>query len=209
MLMEESLIGEMCHIHGQRSGAARYREDLAPDELHSVDNLVLLCPIHHKLVDDDDKTYTPDWLRRIKSEHEARAANTSAPLVSRLIQMLAPDVPEEWQDRPGAPVLRLSLASSRPQNGSWTFEISLNQIDGGAIGRLEARYRHGDIETPWIKREMRTSSQWRLDNYTLQPFGWPFELQLRFWWDGASRAIIYRWKVEDHFQTRAVEISYM
>ena len=127
-----SVLGEICHIHGRRPGSARYIAQLSPTFVHGLDNLVLLCGSHHKLVDDQEDTYTADWLRQRKVEHEARVGPTPASMLSRLVEILSPNVPENWEDRPGAPVFRLGLASNRPKQpgANWTFQINVEQIDG-------------------------------------------------------------------------------
>ena len=53
---EGSIVGDVCHINGQRPGSARYTEGLSDEELHGIANLVLLCKKHHKIVDDDEGT---------------------------------------------------------------------------------------------------------------------------------------------------------
>jgi len=66
--------GEIAHICGERKGAARYDSTLSVRERNSHENLMLLCPRHHKLIDQlrpDD--YPVAELRRMKAEHEARA----------------------------------------------------------------------------------------------------------------------------------------
>lgn len=65
-----SVIGEECHIHGRRPDSARYSEDLAKDQIDKDDNLILLCRIHHKLVDDQPIKYTVTFLKNLKLKHE-------------------------------------------------------------------------------------------------------------------------------------------
>ena len=63
MFENGAIIGEICHIHGQRPGAARCEYALTTEELHGIENLILLCRNHHKLVDDNPGKYATDWLR--------------------------------------------------------------------------------------------------------------------------------------------------
>jgi len=44
---------------------------MAPDQLDEPDNLLLLCRIHHKVVDDQFTTYSVEKLRGIRHAHEA------------------------------------------------------------------------------------------------------------------------------------------
>ena len=44
-------------------------------QLNAVENLIVLCPTHHTLVDCQPETYTADMLRKWKQTHEATVAN--------------------------------------------------------------------------------------------------------------------------------------
>ena len=62
--------GKICHIKGRKPGAARYDPDQADEERHGFDNLVLMCSIHHDVIDDDPVLYTVFRLEEMKVEHE-------------------------------------------------------------------------------------------------------------------------------------------
>ncbi len=66
---EGVVIGIECHIIGKKASSARYASDCPNRE--SYENAILLCPIHHKLVDDKRQVYTVGVLRQMKTEHEA------------------------------------------------------------------------------------------------------------------------------------------
>lgn len=183
-------------------------EGLTDDKLHGIENLILLCAKHHKIVDDHPDQYHADRLRKIKADHESRAAQTPAPVLRRLIEVLAPQVPDDWWDRPSAPIFHLHPASSRPPEGQWTFEIGLEQLDGGDIGSLRFAYSLTvstlDFKAPTVLRKRK----WRLDPLTFKPQGQPFELHLRFWWDGAERTVIYHWDTEASFQHTSPDLRH-
>ena len=61
-----SLLGEVCHIVGRKTGAARHDPSCSKDKLDHPDNLILLCREHHKLIDDNDKDYTVEKLHEIR-----------------------------------------------------------------------------------------------------------------------------------------------
>lgn len=67
---DESVIGDECHIISPHVGGPRHDTTFPKDQLDSYDNLILLCRIHHKMVDDQKDTYTTEILRQIKSNHE-------------------------------------------------------------------------------------------------------------------------------------------
>jgi len=67
---KESVVGDECHINGQKKGAARFFENENTLIINSYENLILLCKRHHKLIDDQENTFTTDYLHEIKSAHE-------------------------------------------------------------------------------------------------------------------------------------------
>jgi hypothetical protein len=73
MALDDTLVGEICHIKGRKPDAARYDPAQMPAERNDYDNLILLCAPHHKVVDDDEDSYTVERLRKMKVDHETGA----------------------------------------------------------------------------------------------------------------------------------------
>lgn len=69
-LSGESVVGDECHIIGERPTAARGALGVGRDDLDEYDNLILCCKVHHKLVDDQPETYPVEKLREMKAAHE-------------------------------------------------------------------------------------------------------------------------------------------
>lgn len=67
---DESVVGEECHIVSAQMHGPRYDSAVLTQSLDSYPNLMLLCCVHHKMVDDQFETYTVDILERIKANHE-------------------------------------------------------------------------------------------------------------------------------------------
>jgi hypothetical protein len=73
-------IGQQAHIKGEHSGnvkanaSARYDADQDNIERNSYDNLILLCPTCHTIIDKDETKYTVEILNSIKSKHEQKIA---------------------------------------------------------------------------------------------------------------------------------------
>ncbi len=65
----ESVTGEEAHIIGRSRSGPRGGQSYVGDR-DSYDNLLLLCSVHHKIVDDQPLIYPPIRLRKIKAEHE-------------------------------------------------------------------------------------------------------------------------------------------
>lgn len=66
----ESLVAQMAHIKGEKEGSARYDAGLPIAERNLYDNLILVCPSCHKVIDDQPNSYTVEKLHEIKNQHE-------------------------------------------------------------------------------------------------------------------------------------------
>ena len=75
MVKEESafdpaaIIGDECHIISKKSNGPRSSQN-NNSNFDIYDNLILLCKIHHKQIDDQPIHFTIDYLKTIKEEHE-------------------------------------------------------------------------------------------------------------------------------------------
>ena len=85
-----SVICQICHIRGKKPGAPRYDDTQTNEERHGFENLILLCNIHHKIVDDDEATFTVERLIQMKQDHEARNGSKPADkaLSERIVGLL-------------------------------------------------------------------------------------------------------------------------
>ena len=66
----ESVVGDECHIISGAKNGPRSDPDYPRSKIDDLSNLILLCRVHHKQVDDQVETYTVDILRQIKNNHE-------------------------------------------------------------------------------------------------------------------------------------------
>jgi hypothetical protein len=208
MFRDDTIVGDICHIQAQSPGGPRYVDGLSREELHGMKNLMLLCKLHHKIVDEHPDQYTSEQLRELKYKHESRDLNVSNELLHRLLEALAPSVPDNWWERPSAPVFRLQPSSNRPPTGQWTFTLELEQVDGGDVGRLQARLAHGSDAPKLQPPDLMRARKWRLGSISFTPQDEPFEVQLVFWWDGAERCVTHHWGEESDFQTAQTTVSY-
>src|SRR5258708_10748880 len=67
---DESIVGDACHMVAEEQSGPRGDASLSPEQRDKYDNLLLLCKVHHKLVDDQVGTYTVEKLKEIKANHE-------------------------------------------------------------------------------------------------------------------------------------------
>jgi hypothetical protein len=69
-LDSESVVGDECHIVSGAQNGPRYDPNFPISAVDDLANLMLLCRVHHKLIDDQSETYTADLLRGMKANHE-------------------------------------------------------------------------------------------------------------------------------------------
>lgn len=67
---DESLLGEECHIVARSSDGPRGNESFPKDKIDNYENLILMCRIHHKIIDDQPEKYTVSYLKDLKYQHE-------------------------------------------------------------------------------------------------------------------------------------------
>lgn len=68
---DASLVGEAAHIVAEQPDGPRGESELTLEQRNKYANLILLCNVHHKQVDDQINSFTVDRLLSIKEEHEA------------------------------------------------------------------------------------------------------------------------------------------
>lgn len=89
--------GRICHIKAQEPGGPRYDPNQTGDERHAYENLVLMCPIHHDVIDSDPESYTVERLLEIKANHEkghSGGHELSDMLVNALITVSSNEITE-------------------------------------------------------------------------------------------------------------------
>ena len=67
-----TVIGEECHIEAQSGKGPRFNRTLTEKQINSFENLILFCPTHHRIVDENPEEYTVDTLKKMKGDHEGR-----------------------------------------------------------------------------------------------------------------------------------------
>ena len=83
---DESLVGDVAHIIAESVDGPRGISSLTLTERDLYANLVLLCKIHHKLVDDQEATYPVEVLHQYKNDHESRVRAALTPADAALLR---------------------------------------------------------------------------------------------------------------------------
>jgi len=83
-------LGEQAHIIGENENSPRGRSTLTKEERNSYFNLILLCPNHHTIIDNNPEDYPIEKLHLIKDQHELWIESTLS--ASKDIRKTAQDV---------------------------------------------------------------------------------------------------------------------
>jgi HNH endonuclease len=126
-----TVLGEICHIKGAKPGAARYDPDQSPEQRHTTENLILLCPTHHTVIDADEEAYTVGRIKKMKVDHEARVTT----------------LPDQEAERT-APLFIAETVSTVGQSGGIAANTIHNVNLSTAPGGLESR-RIQAVEKLW------------------------------------------------------------
>lgn len=81
---QNSFIGEVAMIETVIRNAPRFNSKLTFENLTSLDNLILLCPTCHRLMDKQPEIYSADWLKNAKKKH-----------LDNLLSIISPTQPVE------------------------------------------------------------------------------------------------------------------
>lgn len=171
-----TLVGYMCHIEAHSPGGPRYNPNQAPSERDGFDNLLLLCGIHHPIIDNESETYTVDVLKRMKTDHEQKYVHGVEPtkeIIEILLQALAENDKDVYIDmlRSEIELCISTIESDKPRLlpvDRWTSAIASDALKLFKRDELEALSRiYSKIKNynHFIEREHFDRYTWeRLEN---------------------------------------------
>jgi hypothetical protein len=95
------VLAQECHIIASSDEGPRADPMLPYEARDAYPNLVLLCSDHHKVVDDDAATWTPDRLQRMKKDHEVRVAEAMGAVDRRRLndELVYAETVSAWVER--------------------------------------------------------------------------------------------------------------
>lgn len=73
----DAMVGAVCHIRAASLGGPRFDSSQTATLRHSLENLILLCANHHRVIDDDVEAYSVQRLEKMKADHENAVAHLS------------------------------------------------------------------------------------------------------------------------------------
>ena len=145
IIEEGSVVADVCHIKGEKPGAARHDSEQTDEQRHSYENLILLCKVHHAVVDDDEESYTVERLHRMKTDHENRAAQIEDGDASRAAAILLGRAAISYEQSGGITAHTVKADTINVQGSTVDVDASrgLQAIDGvwEVICRLKEEFR--------------------------------------------------------------------
>lgn len=115
-------IGEQAHIVAEKENGSRGNSLLTDKERNSYDNLILLCPTHHTIIDKNPKDFPVEKLHAFKTEHELWVLQTLSQswdlnqqardiiytsLIDAVVEYCHLSQWQQWTSRPLEPIPRL------------------------------------------------------------------------------------------------------
>jgi hypothetical protein len=80
---DASIVGDEAHIVAREEDGPRGKSPLAPQDRDKYDNLILVCKVHHKMIDDQPLEYTIEKLHQMKTHHLEWVTNNLSPDTDR------------------------------------------------------------------------------------------------------------------------------
>jgi hypothetical protein len=123
----EAVVGDEAHIVARSPGGPR-AGGLVEADLDAYDNMILLCRVHHKVIDDQTVEYDQERLHQIKAKHEA--------WVTRQLDERAAPEPVRLVKDPSAPPLQLHLLNTGDDVWAIISDSQAHQFQGPGDGEV-------------------------------------------------------------------------
>ncbi|MFE5936049.1 HNH endonuclease signature motif containing protein [Streptomyces sp. NPDC056470] len=144
-------LGEEAHIISGRTGGPRFDSSYPKGKIDTYENLILLCPTHHTLIDKKNGIgYSVETLRQMKADHETAQNSRKTPQEKRFeeIEIRTVALVESWAQR-------AELAEW--QRLTWKLNVPIPRLKGPEIDRLteQAEWlltRNWPAQYPEVKR---------------------------------------------------------
>lgn len=78
------LLGEIATIKPISPNGPRHDNLATIDEYYSEENLIYLCPTHHRLIDIEPEVYSVEFLKKIKLKHEIQFHSVTSPSITKI-----------------------------------------------------------------------------------------------------------------------------
>ncbi|MCG6557074.1 HNH endonuclease [Ruegeria sp. 1NDH52C] len=171
-------LGEMAHICGDKPGANRHDASQTDAERDAYQNLILLCPTHHTLIDrkENEAEYTVDTLHKMKASHEARVLArlekepmTTKVEIARALLPLLEENRQSWAQYGPSSELALSQPHNEAAYAVWVSErlsviVPNNRRMAAELEAHRGMFEKGELATiTTFLMHVRSYEQWVQD----------------------------------------------
>ena len=141
---DASIIGDEAHIVAREEDGSRGHSDLTPEQRDKYGNLLLMCKVHHKVIDDQPEKYTVEVLHQIKNDHIEWVNSNLSPYIDK----------QKDEEAYAAYVDKLSELADMPNWENWTshlFNFHYQRISVSQYENLVALNKY-ILSRVWPKR---------------------------------------------------------
>jgi hypothetical protein len=146
-----TVTGKVCHIKARRPNGPRYDPKQTDEERNAPENLILLCSVHHDIVDNEYQKYTVELLKSLKETHEQNGVNVQtqdnsdvSKLIDSYLRIEASGEAQVMVGSPGAIQARtINVHAESSPDVSLEFEILIEQWETGKSAML--RYAEPEL----------------------------------------------------------------
>ena len=172
-----TVIGEHCHIVGEKPSSPRGTSDLSDEDRDRYPNLILLCPEHHKIIDDNPTHWTIERLHQVKADHEVWVETRIPDLVGDIHMEIYAGLVNaastclclpDWPDITAGAVL--DRLPNRFVDGVYQLSVAITAAHWpGRFANLEAELRNTSVRASsyvdlFMARAMPDGTSWKQDN---------------------------------------------
>lgn len=138
----ESIVGDECHIHSGKPLGPRHNTSIDAAKIDDYSNLLILCRIHHKMIDDQPEHYTAEKLRDLKASHESwveRKFDERSTLPQIRIRRIKKEEEQLLKEVDTGPELINLLLKCSALSHSYPADIKENEVElvGGFIQQVK------------------------------------------------------------------------
>lgn len=155
----DTLLGQVCHIRGAKPGSPRHDYTQSDADRHSYSNLILLCPNHHSVIDDDEETYSVDRVERMKAIHETHATQVGNTATENAAMIIVGSLISSTGQSGGITASAVSIGTLNMSNAATTAITSERELL--AVEKLwniiqALKNHHGDL---WLAETLLTTEE--------------------------------------------------
>jgi hypothetical protein len=141
----DTVIGEICHIAAASPRGPRYDANQDEAARNSADNLILLCPTHHTVIDADVESYTVERLEKMKRDHEARVTPVKGEEAANGSLLLLDQSVRTEKQKGGLAAHTVNANTIHFHGNAVTHDRSSNAIEKLWLVILSLKQHFGDI----------------------------------------------------------------